>query len=562
MVWRSTALALLWASVPTTVACTLGHDEPSLGSGESPGADTSGQGSTSAPDEPPEDSSTCEPTIAPSPLRRLTRAQLTNTIRDLLGDHGDVMSALVADDRVGAFFANTETAVTQVHVDQYRYVARELARRAIADIDQLAPCGKPIANPTACARGFIQSFGRRTYRRPPTTEQLEALLAVFEVGHSYAGYDGGIALVLEAMLQSPSLLYLVETGASEAGPYGHALDGYELAARLSYLLWNTTPDDALLDAAEAGELDEVDALIEHATRMLDDPRARETIASFHMQWLGIDDLAPDSKAPELGVTDDAELVATMRDEAIAFADWIVREHAGTLTDLLTTPVAVTDDARLLALYGIESDDHGEPDVPLDPQQRAGLLTRVAFLSRHAHAHETSPIHRGKAIRERVLCTELPAPPPGVDATPPESSDAKTTRERYEQHLTDPSCRACHHLIDGLGFAFETYDAIGRYRTHEGEHPIDATGTLADTGDAPVDFDDAVALSYALAQGETAHRCLTRQWFRYAFARYEADADACTLTTIDETFALGDRPIRELILALVRTPAFRHTAGPR
>jgi hypothetical protein len=244
----------------------------------------------------------------------------------------------------------------------------------------------------------------------------------------------------------------------------------------------------------------------------------------------------------------------MRDEATGFADFVIRRGDGRLQTLLSAPftVAGTD---LLALYGATAPAAADGTVQLDPTQRAGLLTQAAFLAAHSHANQTSPVHRGLAVRKNLLCTSLPDPPANVNNTPPEPDPNATTRQRFEQHRADPTCAGCHQLLDPIGVGFENYDAIGRYRMTENNLPIDAHGELVGTASGA--FTGAVELAQRLSTSPEVRDCLGKQWFRFSLGRSEGAEDACSLARVKEEFAASDFNVKKLLLALVTSDSFRY-----
>jgi hypothetical protein len=263
------------------------------------------------------------------------------------------------------------------------------------------------------------------------------------------------------------------------------------------------------------------------------------------------------KDPELFPSFDEDVRAAMKSEVAQFAEHVVFAGDGRLETLLTAPYTVVDEA-LLATYGVDPSQHtpGEP-VDLDPEQRGGLLTQPGFLAVHAHHNQTSPVHRGVALRRNFLCDELQSPPPEVDNTPPPLDPDATTRERFEQHKSDPTCAACHVLIDDLGLAFEHYDPVGAWRTMDGTGQVDASGKLVGAGDANQEFYGALELGAILAKSEKGQRCVTEQWFRFALGRTIADDDTCAEMQMFTAFAESDFDIRELLVAMVMSPSFRY-----
>lgn len=485
----------------------------------------------------------------------MTREQYDNSIRDLLGIEGHPSLALSADEKLAAFFSNSVSPATRLAVEQYRDVAEDLAARASKqDLQQLTGCGVSDQN-TACAERFIQSFGRRVFRRPLAGDEVSRYRTLFDTA-STRSFADGVRLVLTGLLQSPSFVYHLELTPAPAAAAVAPLNGYEVASRLSFALWNTVPDAELLDAAAAGQLDSKDGVKGAAERLLKSDRARDALASFHLQWLGLDGLMDLTKDAGMFPTFDDGLKAAMREEAVNFADFVIRRGDGRLETLLSAPYTVAS-PNVLSLYGTALAVGADGTVQLDPSQRAGLLTQAAFLSEHAHANQTSPVHRGLAVRKNLLCTELPDPPMNVNNTPPTPDPNATTRQRFEQHRKDPSCVGCHRLLDPVGVGFENYDAIGRYRSTENGFAIDSAGELADAGAASGAFTGAVELAKRLATSDSVRACVQKQWFRFSLGRFEGTEDACTLQQLQQDFAASGFDVRQLLLSLVTSDAFRY-----
>lgn len=513
-------------------------------------------GSTSL--NPPAGGSTAAcatPRVAYAPLKRLTREQYDNTVRDLLGETGAPSSGLAQDEKLAAFYTNAVSPVTRLSVEQYADVAEQLARRAVAQgLDSLAGCSGAAQN-VDCAAAFVRAFGQRAFRRPLSEDEVARYRGLFEK-HSARGFETGVRLVLQAMLQSPSFVYHLELTPAPDGVDVIPLAGYELAARLSYALWNSTPDPELLDAAGAGALNAVPGLRAQAERLLSSDRARRAVASFHLQWLGLegklDGVKDSASFPAWGPS----LVRAMEQETVDFADFVVRRGDGRLQTLLSAPFTIAG-PELLSLYGATASPAADGTVALDPAERAGLLTQAAFLSAHAHSNQTSPVHRGLAVRRNLLCTDLPDPPMNVDNTPPEPDPTATTRQRFEQHRANASCAGCHRLLDPIGVGFENYDAIGAYRARENGLEIDAAGELLEAGSASGTFTGAVELAQRLSTSSAVRQCVQKQWFRFSLGRFEADEDSCTMQRLSEAFAASDYDVKALLLELVSSDAFRY-----
>jgi Protein of unknown function (DUF1592)/Protein of unknown function (DUF1588)/Protein of unknown function (DUF1595)/Protein of unknown function (DUF1585)/Protein of unknown function (DUF1587) len=507
----------------------------------SPGGPSPGVGAPIAPDAP----RICgADQIGPSPLHRLTKVEYDATIDDLFGETMNLAKDFSADELAGTFTGNTFTPLTEMQFSQYATGASAAAEKAVTMLTRLVPC-TPAGDGVACATQFIKQFGRRAYRRPVDNAELDRFLKLFDVGRTGTGvgangFANGVRLVVQAMLQSPHFVYLVE------GP--GALTQHQMAARLSYFLWNGPPDAELSAAADSGKLGTIAGLREQTKRLLADKRALAVIAEFHNQWLGLTRLPKLQKDATLYKEWDG-LREAIIEESGRFVAEVMTADGGRLETLLTAPFSVTN-GPLATLYGAKggaADQWGK--VALDARQRAG------FLAAHGALDGSSPIRRGLAVRERLLCSEMPQPPPGADANVPPLTPSTTTRQRFDKHRADPSCAACHALMDKLGYGFESYDGIGRFRTTENGVNVDDSGEVLGT-DVDGPFKGAAELAKKLASSKEVHHCVTEQWFRYAFARLNGDADSCVMNALVDRFAAADFRISDLLLAIVESDAFR------
>ncbi len=485
------------------------------------------------PDEPTPQSDSELPSATAAPLRRLTRAQYRATVLHTLDLPPDLafVELLPLDDRAGGYAANT-TAVTDTTLEQYERTAELIA----------------ASTTTAVSADSLDTVARRLFRRPLSPAERVELTQLLD--------HGGAQLALRAMLTAPDFLYRVENGRWLSPQLDRIrLDDDAIASRLAILLWGSTPDDALSESAARGELGDAEIRLDHMHRMLDDPRARESVGSFHVQWLGLDHLEDAFKDPGVYPEFSIDLADAMVDETRRFASLTVLQGDGRLDTLLTASHSYLTDP-LFELYGVDVPEGFVTGMPveLDPQERAGIITQAAFLTEHALTNQSGPIQRGVEIRNQFFCDPPPPPPPDANVEPPAPDPGATTREIFEQHTADPTCASCHVLIDGIGLGMENYDGVGRYRTTENGKPVDATGELLAT-DVDGPFDGGVELAHQLAQSEQVRECVARQWFRFAFGRLEGDGDACSLDTLHLAFADSDYDVRALLIELVRTDAF-------
>jgi hypothetical protein len=491
-----------------------------------------------------------------TPLRRLTRGQYNNTIRDLLGLTGDFGTTFAGDDDAGGFRSNVVSPVSEPQVESYYRSAEELATRAVTDgLARLAPCPAGKTD-TACGEDFIRSFGKRAFRRPLTQEEVARYNLVYQAGRGPGGDLGaGVTLVITALLQSPNFLYLPELG--DAGARDKELlplDSYEVASRLSYFLLGSMPDDELFAAADARELRTPEQIASQARRLLKSPRARDSVVSFFTQWLEVTELTSIDKDATLFPEFTPPLRAAMRDEIADFADHVMRAGDGKLQTLLTSALSFPS-APLLPIYGLTGKPAaaGAP-IELPRQQRAGLLTLAGVMSVYAHPDQTGPVGRGYMVSDKLLCITPPPAPDDVNAMLPRPDPGVTTRERLEQHRVDPACSACHALMDPYGLTFENFDSIGRWRSNDGLKPVDATAKgLPGIGDVK----DALELMNRLASSPVVRGCLTRQWFRYAFGRQELPTDEGTLAAALAAFEGADQAMPALLVGLASSRGFRY-----
>ena len=497
--------------------------------------------------------------VPASPIRRLTPSQLQNTYRDLFpGVSVDGLVAMQADPLVHGFDNNAETqAATALQVGQIHDAAFAVAEAAMADTSPWLPCD--VAD-SPCVQGFLEDFGGRAFRRPLTADETDATVAFYDEMLLEDGDPvAALQLTLQVFLESPSLLYLVEFGASDVATQGDRvpLTDHELASRLSYFLWNTMPDDALFDAAAAGELATPAGVEAQAWRMLEDPKAEEAIANFHRLWLELEEIEHIDPDPATYPLWDPSYAALLRLEADDLVQHSAFGPEPTLATLLLSRRSVVQENGLAQLYGFVPDGSGVTELPAS--ERAGFLTRMGWLGATSHAVFGSPIQRGVFVLERFMCIPPPAPPGDVDTDIPEEDELGpivTNRDRYSQHSTDPACFGCHQSIDGIGFGFENYDGIGSYRALDNGVSVDATGEFVDGDLSGVTYDGALEMSALLASSETVHRCATTQWYRYALGRSEKLGDQATLDQLSDSYWGTGGELPQLLVDLAITDSFR------
>lgn len=494
-------------------------------------------------------------------LPRLTQKQYHNTILELFGP-GLPAPGLEADTNPYLYFSigAATTTLSEAGTEQYEQAADAITRAVFDDpARRVALTGCEPAGPgDACVAGFLTAFGRRVYRRPLTADEQGRWLAV---ATDLAEGDAwrGVQLMVAGLLQSPHFLYRVELGVVDAGdPTRRRYTGWEMASRLSFLLWDRTPDDALLLAAEQGLLDTEEGLAAEAERLLADPRADEAMADFFTQFLDLGRLDGVTRDPARYPLFSPTMVASMLTEVRLRVEDLVNRRDIDVRRLFSSRETFLN-SELAALYGVTAE--GATPVTFVPVElpedgpRAGILTSGAFLTMNAHETATSPTARGKYVRERVLCETVPPPPDDVDTDlDDEMGEAKTTREKMELHRKDPKCAGCHMVTDPPGFLFENFDPIGAYRTLDNGYPVDASGELDGQPLA-----DARGLADLLPDDERVGQCIVNQLYRHGSSRLEQPFERTGLREIAAEFAAGGYRFRELMVLMVTSEAFRTVA---
>jgi hypothetical protein len=532
-----------------------------------------GSGCVGTIGDPPGDSSctSCPPKPDPttpaldtSRFPRLSHLQWENSVQDLLYlPQPSGISASFTGDPLGGIFDNNESSllVTPGLWADYQLAAEELSVLVTSDAVKLAkllPKDAP-ADPAGRVRAFLEHFGMRAYRRPLTPTELTAYVALFAKGKDLVDgpddFARGVRLTLQAFLQSPHFVYRVEASSESVGA-AIPLSGFEIATKLSYMLWNTMPDDALFAAAAAGKLATSEGVLTEAKRLLDDDRARLMVASFHHQLFQYDHYDDLNKDPALFPDFTPALGADMKREAEMFVEEVVFKQDGGIRELLTEPTTFVN-KELATIYGLQGNFGSDfVKVDLDPKERSGFLTRVGFLASNATKREQHSIKRGVFINRRVICAKLPDPPNNVPPLPP-ASNYKTNRERVEKHTGAGTCGAtCHGtLINPAGFAFEHYDALGQYQDTENGNPVSSADTYPLDG-KDVSYSDAVQFDEVIAESEQVHACYAKHWLQYAYGRADQVADEAAIADLARESRKG---ARALILALTQTQAFRSRA---
>jgi hypothetical protein len=485
--------------------------------------------------------------------RRLSRAELDHSLADLFGDETAPATRLLPEDLYSPYDNNVDTQLaSSAYVDSLSVLASDVAERAAAN-PELVPCQPKNQNDAECFRQVITRLVPRALRRPVTDSELGPYLDLLELANApeqtaRPGFEMALSLVIQALLLDPEFLYRVEAASTRT------LSNYEIATRLAYLLWGTTPDQALFADAKAGRLLPVAERKKVFERMWQDPRARQQIARFHAFWLGY-----------RALPHDAALAASFARETSALLERVIFEDATSYLELFKAPETYVD-KTLAGHYGLPAPDKDAAWVryPND-SQRAGILSHGSVLSAFSKFSDTSPTQRGIFVRTRLMCQPIPPPPPTVtaDKPPAGTKDAVCKIDRYSQHRSDTACASCHALTDAIGFGLESFDNAGRYRTHDEGHSecnIAGQGEIAGVGK----FAGPKELAELLVDNDLIAPCVVEQFAQFALGRAPVanSADTSLLAELRETFSTHDHSFAALVEAFVLSDAFaKHTEQP-
>ncbi len=486
-----------------------------------------------------------------TPLRRLTNEEYRNTLEDLGIPRGEVDAATesIPSEPMSLGFRN---GARTLHVDSL--MAQEYARVAQHFRSRLSVDCAGADDERTCVSNFIASVGEKLFRRPLTDDDRDSFLSLFDrATEGGEATPGAIAWVVEAMLLSPEFLYRVEVPEDETA----RVAGYEMASRLSYTFWQSPPDQELLDAAAAGEL-ETDAQIEHQVRrLLRDGRALR-VYEFFRQWLDLDELDAIDRDESLYPNLPSNLKELLLTENEAFVKTLLTRGDADLTDLLSAPYTYANEA-LARHYDLEGPT-GQSFERVEAPDRSGILSQ-AMLAVQDGPTRTSIVRRGLKIRTDFLCQLVPAPPDTVDLTLDGIGSDLTQAERLALHREAPACAQCHTMMDPIGVAFEGFDAVGRARTvDEYGSPVETLGEVTNTLDLDGQYDGVRQLGQAMAESREVEQCYLIQNFRFFFGREAMRDDLCSQAQLTDHFQESDQSLAELFVALARTDAFRFKAG--
>jgi hypothetical protein len=497
--------------------------------------------------DPGSPASACPPRAVPWRGNLLTREQYINAAGDLFGFD---VQALVTFSDAGSRKANPGVSLTALAVEERQNTAETiaLAVTAPANLGRLG-CDPVLRGEQACGPVLVEGLGTRAFRRPLTAEARAALVKLFEAGRAAGGYPTAVEWLVAGLLQSPDFLYQLAPRATGAAGAVVPLDDHALASRLSFFLWNSPPDEALLAAAGAGQLRTPAGVVAQVQRLVSDPRAARMREDYYRSWLRLEQLG--HVAREDGSFTQA-LAGELGSSLLAEIHHLYQ--TGPTVDGLFGDATLYLDATLAKVYGLTASGTELKPVVAPPEQRRGILTHPALLAVLAKPDTSDPIARGVFIEEQVLCQTLPDPPPDVPDLPP-LRPGLSTRQRLEQHRSNPICAGCHQIIDPMGLALESYDAIGRYRTTDQGVAVDSSVEVTQDLDLRGKYASGMELLARMPGSPTARDCLALRWFEYAVSRDADPAERCELDSVRAGFQKsGD--LAALLVAITQTGAFR------
>lgn len=541
---------------------TAGDTSTSGGGGPTPGGGASGYNasggtSSSAPRDP-----------GRVTVRRLNRVEYDNTVRDLLGTAQTPAQARFINDAQQLGFDNDgdQQTLSPVQFALYQQAAEALAAEVMttpAERAKVVACD--LATGAACAQTSITNFGLLAFRRPLAADEITTYVNLMATA-AQAGspVDEQFQTVLEAMLVSPNFLFRPEFDVDPKSMTPHLLTPYETASRLSYAIFRSMPDQALFDAASAGKLSEVSDLQAQVQRMLASPKSAFA-TTFPAQWLGTGGVPLETFDKTKFSTFTPALANSMAGEVTSFFGEFLQQNSP-VAQLLTANFSYLDKG-LADLYGVPAPTGtGLVRSVLSTPQRGGLLTMAGILAVTSYPTRTSLVKRGAWVLGQLLCAPPPAPPADVPPFPEDSIAAGATqKEILAQHRVNPACASCHDSIDNIGFAMESYNAIGAYRTEEGGMPIDALGKFAGAiaqpdGKPGPTFNGARELSAVVAADPRFAACVAKNVLAYSLGRAIQPTDSPYLTDIVKAPASGQLGVRDVVMNVVVSDTFRMRRG--
>jgi len=504
--------------------------------------------------------------LAPSQLvmSRLTGAQYQNIIADVFGPTIDFGGRFEPDQRTDGLLAvgATHVAITAAGMEQYDAMSRTIAAQIVDPNhrDMMLSCqpADPTKADDGCVRQIMTEVGTLLYRRPLTGSEVDAFVTAARLGTGETqDFYQGLSLSLAAMLSSPKFLFRQETAVPVRGKAGeYQLDPYSTASRLSFFLWNSGPDAALMQAAAKGELSTPRGIAKQVDRMLASPRLETGVRAFFSDFLGFDEFESVTKDTALFPKFSTQAAEDSQEQTLRTIVDVVLNKRGDYRDIFTTKKTFLT-RELGAIYQVPvagflpngAPDTWQPFEFADDDPRAGILTHMSFTALHSPSGRGSAVLRGKAIREVFLCQRVPAPPGDVAfELINDTKTYKTARDRLAAHTGEPMCAGCHKITDPMGLALENFDAAGSWRTTEGGFPIDTSGTVDG-----MKFEGPAELGGALAKMPATTACVANRMA--AYGRGRPVTNRAQLQGLEKSFAATGYRIPELMRLIATNESF-------
>ncbi|MCB9641247.1 MAG: DUF1592 domain-containing protein [Myxococcales bacterium] len=496
----------------------------------------------------------------PARLWRLTPVQIAYSIEDAFGANIKIPAFSLSEKRIGGFGNNADSSgLGGVDITALVQQFGEVSVEVLAKVQDWKDCA--AAQTDDCVKTLIADYGQKLWRRPLVQAEKDKLLQGFQTLSTEEDRSTGLEYVIERILMSANFLFRSEYGQEDTSQAGmRRLTSYEVATFLSFFLWQSIPDQALMDAAAKDELKTSTQVDQHVQRMLKDERAKRGLIEFFNDWLQLQRIFTQEKDttqyPEMT---DALRQQLYKSSQLYLAELVWTQKADLKTVFLSKEAFVNADIAKL-YQGVQATGTDLQKVTLDGSRRAGILTSPTYLIAHSGKSSTGFVHRGVFFLEQLACRPIPAAPAGaVEAGKAKLKDVDLTkltqREIQQIHGADPSCNFCHKIIDPAGAAFEIFDPMGRFRLNEKGLPIDASGKLEDFGDMQPSFKNALELSNNLAQSQHFQQCFTMKLYTHSWGRPPEGERNCALAHTYDGLQKGQFTLFDSYAAILRSPQF-------
>ena len=511
-----------------------------------------------------------KPAGAETVTRRLSQEQYRQIIGDLFGPTIKVGGRFEPDIRREGLLAvgASQVSVTASGLEEYDKIARNVAAQVVSEQhrDTLIPChpAKPNAPDDSCATQFLRDTGRMLYRRPLTDEELASRVKVAnDAAVGLKDFYSGLGISLATMLESPKFLFresVAEADPKHSGQF--RMDAYSKASQLSFFLWDSAPDPALLDAAAKGELETDSGLAKQVDRLLASPRLQGGVRAFFVDMLGFDEFQTLAKDTMIFPKFNPAVAKDAQEQTLRTINKALVVEKADYRDIFTTPKTYLTPllASVYAVPLVAPDGGWTPYQFKDGDPRAGIVSQVAFVALHSHPGRSSPTLRGKAVREVLLCQKVPTPPANVNFTlvqDTKNPQYKTARARLGAHATQATCAGCHKIMDPIGLGLEGFDSGGSIRTMENGVALDLSGELDGTN-----FTDAAGLAKAVHDDPAATSCVVNRAFAYGMGRLAARDESETINGLQKAFQDSGFKFPALLRQIATSDAFYRVAPPQ